>query len=205
MYRGQLCCQAPSQCFPHMLPHFTLATAWQGPAGEDICRRQGLSDFPMVVQVVDDRVLSSWGRFLLPHRQSNALHGPQGHRVPTPSPGASPQEAAGAAVSSAGWRMTTEGQALLCWGKSLCCCPCLLGSPPSGSPGPVLSLLMGALGEERARDRWGCGRSRGLPQARAPAIICCVIWASRRQPHQEGFGSRKRKLLQLFAAERDLR
>ncbi|XP_015974892.2 AP-5 complex subunit beta-1 isoform X2 [Rousettus aegyptiacus] len=144
-------------------------------------------------------------RFLLPHRQSNALHGPQGHRVPTPSPGASPQEAAGAAVSSAGWRMTTEGQALLCWGKSLCCCPCLLGSPPSGSPGPVLSLLMGALGEERARDRWGGGRSGGLPQARAPAIICCVIWASRRQPHQEGFGSRKRKLLQLFAAERDLR
>lgn len=38
----------------------------------------------MVVQVVDDHVLSSRGRFLLPHRQSNALPGPQGHRVPTP-------------------------------------------------------------------------------------------------------------------------
>lgn len=163
-----------------MLPHFILATAWQGPADEDICRREGLSDFPVVMQVVDNHVLSSWSRFLLPHRQSKALHGPQGHRVPTPSPWASPQEAAGAAVSSAGWRMTTGGQALLCWGKGLCCCPCLLGSQPAGSRGPVLSLLMGMLGEERAWDGWGCCRSGSLPQARAPAVTCCVIWASHR-------------------------
>lgn len=161
MYGGQLCCQARSWYFPQtMVPHGMLATAQQGPADEEICRPEGLNDFPVVTQLVSNRVLSSRSRFPLPHRQKGELHRPEGHRAARPPcPGASPWEVPGAGVSSAGPRRTRGSGLTVLLAKG----PFLLGFRPTSSCGPFLPLQIVAAWEREA----GPGTSGAVPgQAR---------------------------------------